>query len=731
MPFPVCRQHDAMDCGPACLRIVARHHGQSYTLEHLRGLCQLARDGVSLYGICQAAEKIGLSTLPSSIPYEKLRDEAPLPCIVHWEQRHFVVVYKCRKGKVHVSDPAHGLVTYPESDFKKGWLSHQREGEAHGIALFLEPTPRFHEQEDEGKQERKFGLGFMFRYIFAYKALLVQLGVGLFAGSLFGLILPFLTQAMVDIGIGNSDINFIYLILAAQIMLFAGNFAIGFIRSWILLHLGARMSIRMVSDFLAKLMKLPIAYFDTKLVGDILQRIGDHSRVQNFLTNSVLGVVFTLIHLVVFGVVLYFYHIKLFWISVLGSALYVGYILLFLRQRRSLDVRRFGRSRENQETLVQLVTGMQEIKLHGCELQHRWKWERIQAKLYRISMDGLKLSQYQGAGASFLNEIKNILLTIISATAVINGEMTLGMMMAVQYIIGQLNGSITSIIPFIHAAQDARISVERLGEIHNRLDEEQEDDKGVEHSLPAGAGLGVQNLSFQYPGAFEQYALKDVSLKMAPGKVTAIVGTSGSGKTTLIKMLLKYYQPTEGEIRLGQESLALIGNGPWRRTCGVVMQDGFIFSDTIARNIAPADENIDPDKLRRAMEVACLREYVEALPMGYNTKIGADGQGLSQGQKQRILIARAVYKDPQFLFFDEATNALDANNERAIIKNLATFFKGRTVVIVAHRLSTVKNADLIAVLEQGRLVEHGNHNELVRQQGAYYRLVKNQLELGN
>ena len=726
--FPFYQQHDAMDCGPACLRMIARYYGKHYSLQTLRDRSYITREGVSMMGISDAAESIGFRTMGVRIGWDQLVSEAPLPCIAHWQQKHFVVVYKIKKNTVYVSDPARGRIRFPKEEFMQGWANTQEEGVNKGLCLLVEPTPDFYKQEDE--ELDKSGFGFLLQYMKPYKKFIVQLILGLLLGSLLQLIFPFLTQAIVDRGINNQDLNFVTLIIIAQLVLIAGRTSVNFIRSWILLHLSTRVNISLISDFLIKLMKLPIAFFNTKMTGDLIQRIQDHRRIENFLTTNTLNVLFSFFSLVVFGIVLAIYNWWIFAIFILGSGLYILWILGFMKRRRELDHRRFAQLSDNQSNLIQLITGMQEIKLNNCEKQKRWEWEGIQTRLFRVQVKGLALQQYQQAGGVFINEVKNVVITFLAAKAVIDGTMTLGMMLAVQFIIGQLNSPLQQMIRFFHTAQDARISLERLGEIHNKEDEEDVREPKITH-LPEKADLNMDQVYFQYEGPHSPYVLEDVNLKIPEKKVTAIVGVSGSGKTTLIKLLLGFYNPVNGYVKIGDIHLNNFNNRVWRNKCGVVMQDGFIFSDTIANNIAVSDESVDRERLLHAVKTANIQNDIESLPLGYNTKIGREGIGMSQGQQQRILIARAVYKDPEYLFFDEATNALDANNEMVIMKNLEQFFQGRTVVIVAHRLSTVKNADQIVVLEKGKVVEKGNHTELTRKKGAYYHLVKNQLELGS
>ncbi|TAJ15510.1 peptidase domain-containing ABC transporter [Marinilabiliaceae bacterium JC017] len=725
--FKVTRQPDAKDCGPACLQMIARHYGKFYAIQTLRDRSYITREGVSMLGISEAAESVGFRSIGVRTGFDNLVEDAPVPFIAHWNQIHFVVVYKIKEDKVWVADPGHGKVVYTREEFTKCWASTTHDNEPQGISLLLEPTPDFFNYKDE--KPNKSGFLFLFRYLKPYKKFILQLTLGLLLGSLLQMVFPFLTQAVVDVGINTRNINFIYLVLIAQLVLFVSRMSVEFIRSWILLHLSTRINISLISDFLIKLMRLPIRFFDTKMTGDIIQRIEDHRRIEHFLTGQTLSILFSMVNLVLFGAIMAFYSVKIFLVFLLGSSLYFTWVYLFMKKRRDIDYKRFTQMSSEQSNVIQLITGMQEIKLNNCERQKRWEWERIQANLFRVNVQSLSLSQYQQLGGLFFNETKNILITIMAAYSVVQGHMTLGMMLSVQYILGQLNSPIDQMIQFLHAAQDAKISLERLGEIHNKEDEEKPEDNRIT-DLPSIRNILINQVTFQYEGPHSPKVLDEVNIHMASNKVTAIVGTSGSGKTTLIKMMLGFYGPISGSIKIGDNNLENFNQSWWRSKCGVVMQDGFIFSDTIARNIAVGDDIIDKKKLLYAVKIANIQEFIESLPIGYNTKIGQEGNGLSQGQKQRILIARAVYKDPEFIFFDEATNALDANNEKVIMENLDHFFKGRTVVVVAHRLSTVRNADKIIVLENGRVVETGSHYELVERSGAYFNLVKNQLELG-
>ena len=725
--FPFYKQHDSMDCGATCLRMVARHHGRFYSLEYLREITFIGKDGVALIDISDAAEKIGMNTLAAKVGWDRLVDGLPLPFIAHWRQQHFVVVYEITPQYVRVADPAAGKVKLTKAEFLDGWASDVIEGEKHGIILLLETTPEFYERE--GDKVDKSGFRFLFTYLRKYRRLLIQLVVGLLLTSLLQLVFPFLTQTIVDVGINNKDVGLIKLVLLGQVVLFMSYTSVEFIRGWIMLHIGTRVNISLVSDFLIKLMKLPPRFFDSKLTGDLLQRINDNHRVEQFLTSSVLSTSFSLINFVIFGFVLYFYNPTIFYVYAFFTVFYIVWIFLFLSKRKELDYKRFDQMAENQSNLIQLISGMNEIKLHNAEKQKRWQWERIQAKLYRVSIRYLALEQWQRAGASFFNELKNILITFIAAKAVTEGTLSIGGMVAIEYIIGQLNSPLEQMVHFIQMAQDAKISLERLNEIHSKDDEDGKTERL--NVLPENGDLFLENVSFQYGSHHSPMVLKDMSLKIPKGQTLAVVGASGSGKTTILKLLLNFYQPTEGFVKLADVSLNNIQNRVWRERCGVVMQEGYIFNETIAKNIALGDEHIDKKKLLQAVKVANIQGHIESLPLGYNTKIGDDGVGLSQGQKQRLLIARAVYKNPEYIFFDEATNALDAYNELIIMDNLKEFFVGKTVVIVAHRLSTVKHADNIIVLEKGEIIESGNHDELTRERGAYYNLVKNQLELGS
>ena len=734
--FPHCHQLNQMDCGPTCLQMVARHYGRRYTLDTLRQRSFITREGVSLLGVSDAAESIGMRTIGVRTSLEHLADNVPLPCILHWNQNHFVVLYKISRSwrgrrKYHIADPASQRLTYTEEQFARCWVSaRSANGEPVGTALLLEPTPEFFRQKGEQQTSTKRSLAFFARYLLPYKGQLAQLVAGMALGTLLQLVFPFLTQAMVDVGIGGRNMSIITLILIVQLLLFAAQLGVGFIRSWILLHINSRVDVALISDFLMKLMKLPLRYFDTKMTGDILQRIGDHARIKAFLMGSSINILFSVLNFFIFAGILCYYHPIILAIFLTGNALYVAWVLSFMKIRRELDIKRFNQASGEQSKLIQLVQGMQEIKLNNCERQKRWEWEHIQVNLFRISLRGLSVGQVQQVGSVFFTQTTGIIISFIAAKAVVDGQMTLGMMMSMTYILGQVSAPIGDFIGFAQAVQDAQISLERLNEIHAHEDEETHIDRCLQQ-VPADHTLRLDHVTFSYSGAERDYALHDVTFTIPSHKVTAIVGESGSGKTTVVKLLQGFYQPMHGALTVGGTPVGDVNPHVWRAATGSVMQEGFIFSDTIARNIAVGTDHIDQTRLQHAVRVANIEEFILSLPLGYSTKIGMEGNGISAGQRQRILIARAVYKNPDFIFLDEATNSLDTTNERVIMDNLARFYAGKTVLVVAHRLSTVRNADQIVVLRKGQVAEIGTHSQLVAARGAYYELVKNQLELGD
>lgn len=727
-------QLDQMDCGPTCIAMIAEYYGKFYALDTLRAKCFVGKNGVSMLDISNAAESIGFRTIGGYISYEDLKNGIQLPCILHWDQDHFVVLYKVKKTHkgyiMYIADPDKGNVKYSENDFRFHWVSTLHNNIDTGIVLLFEPTPLFYELDEDKRIPSKKKLTFLAQYFIKYKKYFLQIVVGLFIGSFILLTFPFLTQAIVDIGIGHKNLKFIWLILLAELMLLAGKTGIDFIRGKLLLLIGSRINISLVSDFFVKLMKMPMNFFDSKLIGDLIQRIEDHKRIEDFLTSQILNLLFSLFSIIVLSVVLYIYNVNIFVVFILSSIIYILWVMFFLKKRKELDYKNFDLESINRSKTYQLINGMQEIKLQGSEKRKRWEWEDTQADLYNNNLKSLSLRQNQEAGSICINELKNIFITVLTATAVIKGELTIGMMLSVQYIIGQLNSPIEQIMNFIYQWQDVSISLDRMNDIHNSEDEvsSSRNIKSMKPSTPKS--IQINKLTFRYEGPTSKNVLDNVNIIIPEGKITAIVGASGSGKTTLIKLILGYYTPTSGEIFVNGDNLLFFDLSWWRSVCGVVLQDGYIFSESIARNIATSGE-IDVTRLQYAARIANIETFINQLPLKYDTIIGQEGQGLSQGQKQRILIARAVYKNPTFLFLDEATNALDANNERMIVDNLNSFFQGKTVVIVAHRLSTVKNADQIIVLNQGQIAEVGNHDKLTKKRGIYYQLVKNQLELGN
>ncbi|KAF2516091.1 peptidase domain-containing ABC transporter [Flavobacterium foetidum] len=723
------KQADHKDCGPTCLKIIAKHYGKTIHIQDLRDASETTREGSNLLFLSDAAEKIGFRTLGVKLSLERLK-EAPLPCMLHWNKNHYVVLYKIKKDVYYISDPAFGLIEYNKADFLKFWIGNNAEDTTEeGIALLLEATPKFFQTEFDREEHKGLGFRLLSQYVLRYKSFLIQLAIGLLASSLLMMIAPFLTQSIVDVGIQNQNLYFIYLILFAQLFLFAGKTGLELIRSWILLHLSTRINISLISDFFIKLMNLPISFFDVRMTGDIMQRINDHRRIEKILTTSSLNVFFSIINMFVLGGVLAYFNLKIFLIFFIGSFFYFGWIILFLKRREVLDYKRFAEVSQEQSKVMELINGMQEIKLHNAEKQKRWGWEYVQARLFRVSIKGLVLEQTQTIGSSVINELKNIFIIFLSAKLVIDGSITLGMMLAISSIVGSLNGPVSQLIDFVRELQDAKISLARLSEIHEKEDETEQEIYQT-NDVPFDSDIEIKNMTYRYLGS-DIPVLDHLNLFIPAKKVTAIVGTSGSGKTTLMKLLLKFYEPEKGEIAVGNSQLKNISQKAWRSHVGAVMQEGFIFNDTIANNIAFGADKIDKKRLIYAADVANIKEYISGLPLGYNTKIGSEGLGMSTGQKQRLLIARAVYKNPEILFFDEATSALDANNEKEIMKKLDVFFKNKTVIVIAHRLSTVMNADQIVVLDKGKIIEIGSHNSLVEQKGSYFELVKNQLQLGN
>ena len=724
--FKFIKQLDSMQCGLACMAMICYHWGQEYSVKFLNKFCTASKDGVSFKGLSDLSDTLGLHCISGKVSIQELR-ECPLPAILHWNQNHFIVLYKIKNNKFYIADPSKGKLVHNETEFSQHFISLTSDNKEKGLAMFFEPTEKFGVIKDDTiNNERNFK--FLSKYIFKHKLYFIQIILGMIFACCMQLLFPFLTQSIVDTGIHTKNIGLIWLILIGELTIVIGRTITDVIRNWLLLHISMRINISIVSDFFIKLLKLPMAFFDTKLMGDIFQRISDHDRIQKFLTSQILKISFAVLSFFIFGIVLCYYNITVFLIFLIGSFLYATWITLFLRKRRKIDYNLFEQQAANQNRTYQFITGIQEIKLQNCEIRRRLEWEDTQADLFKVQMDSLKLQLQQESGGIFINEIKNIVITVITATCVISGDMSLGMMLAVQYIIGQLNSPIEQVVAFIYSLQDVKISLERINEIHNAENE----DNHIKNNITnlSDKTITIKNLSFSYDPHAITKTLDNITLNIPSGKITAIVGSSGSGKTTLIKLILGYYSNISGSILIQNQDIRNINLKDWRSHCGVVMQDGVIFSESIARNIAVEDGDIDYTRLEYAAQIANIHDYIMSLPLKYNTQIGRDGMGLSQGQKQRILIARAVYKNPDFIFLDEATNALDAKNEKIIVENLNKFYSGKTVVVVAHRLSTVKNADQIIVIDEGKVVESGKHHSLIAQKGKYYNLIHNQLELG-
>lgn len=730
MSFRFKHQHDKMDCGPACLSMIASYYGKNYSLKFLKENSFITREGVSLSGIREAANSIGLDTYSLKIKLNELIERKEFfPCILHWNQNHFVVLRKITKSFLtnkyyfHIADPAHGLIKITEDFFLKSWYSDDNDG----VALFLLPTEEFITKEPV--QEDKISIKQILPFLYPHKNKFISIFLLLLVGSMLTLTFPFLTQMLIDNGVNAKDMNYIFLILSVQLAVFFGSITIDVIRNWLMLYVGSHLSISIISDFIKKILQLPIKFFDTKKRGDFIQRIQDNERIEEFLTSQSLTTFFSIITFIVFFGVFLYYDYRIFCVYIILTTISLGWSFYWLKERKILDYYRFRQRSEDQDSVYEIINGLTEMKLNKFEDFKLREWKLIQQKLFKINLRILRIDQFQLSGFEFINQIKNILVTFLAASYVVNGNMTLGQLLGVSYIIGQMNSPIQQLVMFFRSLQDAKLSLERLNEVQNHPTEYIENQKEI--SSNDSFFIDIKDVSFQYEGPKSPYVLKDIDFTIPESKITAIVGASGSGKTTLLKLLLKFYEPTNGEIFVNGENINFISARSLRDNCGVVMQDGFIFGDTIERNIATGDEFVNKERLHMAAKIANIESFISSLPLGYNTKIGTSGNGLSGGQKQRILIARAVYKNPHYIFFDEATSALDAENEKIIHDNLQLFFKGKTVLIIAHRLSTVKNADQIIVLNKGEVVEMGNHKELVANKSDYFNLVKNQLELGN
>jgi len=746
MKFPFTNQLGARDCGPACLKMLAAWYGQDYALDFLREKCHITKVGVSLMGISEAAEIIGFHSTGVKMDVEQLKEIVQdIPVILHWNEHHFVVIYKSpkagRQGNFHIADPATGLVSYKEDEFTERWIgnhddrhfqpgfsSYGNSGLPVGYALLLEPTPGFYDQPKTEGLKKKMSMGSIWKYFTPHKNIFLKLLAGMIVSSAIMFITPFLTKAMVDRGINLHDINFIYLILFGQLMLFFGTSIADIIRSNLLLHMGTRINISMVSDFLAKMLKLPISFFESHITGDLMQRMNDHHRIESLLTVSSLNTVFSVLNFAVLSVVLAVYSVPIFFLFIIGSLFGFGWMLLFLRKRKKNDCQFFELYSKESNKVIEIMTGMQDIKISNSMHQKRGEWEKIQAALYKLKIKSLSIAQFQNIGSAIFKQGTSILITFLAAKAVMNDNITLGTMFAITMIVGQLSSPLEQLHSLVTSLQDARLGLDRINDVMIQKDEDPEEQEVVKH-IPGHEDIILRNVSFGYGSEQAEPVLKNISLTIPAGKVTAIVGASGSGKTTLLKLLLRFYDPGKGAIFLGKHHYRNLHHGMWRDRCGVVMQEGQLFSGTIADNISMGREK-NYKAIIKAAGIASIDEFIESLPMQYSTEIGAEGIGLSAGQEQRILLARAVYKNPSYLFLDEATSSLDANNEKAVIENLGHYFEGRTVVVIAHRLSTVKYADQLIVLDNGEIVDTGSHIDLTRRKGIYYTLVKNQLELG-
>lgn len=727
MPFPFYRQLNTMDCGPTCLRMIARYYGRHFNTDSIRQKTGLGKQGVSLLGISETAEKMGFRTRGVQIGFDKLKS-VPMPAILHWNHNHFVVLVDIKRKSVKIADPGRGIISYPVKEFERKWTTNKSENQQWtGTALLLEPTPDFYESGSEREHGLKWS--FIMQYLKGSRWPLIQVCFALLMGMLLQLIMPFLTQSIVDNGINAGNMQYITLVLFAQLMLTFSSTVIGFVRSRLQMAISGTINISILSDFWIKLTRLPLSYYDSRHTGDTLQRISDNNKIQSFLTGQTLGTLFSMLNFVIYAFILIMYDVHLFLLFAIGNVLYFGWIKIFMRFRRNINHEVFALSAKEKSATLELVQGMQEIRLNNAEQFKRWGWESLQVQLFKLNFKSLNYSQWQSAGALLITQAKDIFISFTVARLVVEGQLTFGAMLSIQYIIGQLSGPVSQFIELAQGIQDVKISMERLNEIHELEDEEPVDQTFIDR-LPEDKTILINQLSFTYPGVGNELVLENIDLTIPGGKVTALVGDSGSGKTTILKLLLKIYSQYTGELKVGGNNLRFISPVYWRRNCGAVLQDSYVFNDTIARNIAVGDEHIDENRLIMSCKMANILSFIETLPNGFNTRIGADGVGVSQGQRQRLFIARAVYKNPEYLFFDEATNALDANNEKVIVGNLHEFFEGKTVLVVAHRLSTVKNADKIVVLRHGKVVEEGTHVSLTAQKGYYYELVKNQLELG-
>jgi len=715
-----------MDCGPTCLRMICSYYGKSYPINYLRKKCNINRDGVSLNDVAEASQKLGFKTLVALTSFEVLRAKVHFPVIIFWEQRHFVVVYSIGKTAVRIADPAHGLIDLSHDEFVKSWLSTTYQEKDAGLILALEPMPEFYSMEEDVEPDRqKKGFSYFLRYFTPYRKYLFQIFVGIAINMVIVFTLPYFNQAAFDIGIDNNNLQFIFIILLAQFVLSVSQLFNGYIRSWLFLNIGTRVSISIMSQFITKLFNQPFSFLETKTYGDINQRMGDQSHVQSFITTSTLSIIFSSIELVVYSVLLVNYDLRLFATFFLGNTLYIVWTVLFLRKRKSLNYRSFKQASDNQNINLEIIEAIQEIKLQNMENIKLSAWENQQIRQFNISAAGLKLSQQQQTGAFLIDKVKNFVIMLIVCAAVINGDITIGMMMSITYILGQLSGPTNSFLSLINSYQDAKISLDRITEVIDQNVESVDSEKKIN----VAEDIFIKNLSFSYDkSTIGKRIIDDISLQIPHGKTTAIVGKSGSGKSTLVKLLLKMYNPDSGSINLGETDFRDLSERKWRKLCGIVSQEGHIFNDTIHNNVTMNNMNVNLSKLKESCEMAKIDNYIESLPLKYDTIIGKNGKSLSQGQIQRIIIARIFYKNPSFLFLDEFTNSLDSFNEKEILQNISRCFHGKTKIIIAHRLSTVKDADKVIVMEEGKIIEEGVHQELLQRKGRYYELVENQLK---
>ena len=720
--FPVEYQMDSQDCGPACLKIIAKHFGKFYSLQSLRDKCGITKEGVSLLDLSTGAESLGLRTLAIKCTIDDVVNSVPFPAIIFWKDSHFVVVYHANKKYIWVSDPAKGRIKYTHEELKKGWY---QKGAKQGVLLAIEPTAEFKDSKAE-REQRKNTFSSILKYFTPYQRNFILIFVIMLLVTALQGMLPFISKAVIDVGIKTSDVNFINMVLIGNISILLSVMIFNVIRDWILMHITARVNIALISDYLIKLMKLPVTFFENKLLGDILQRAQDHERIRSFIMNNSLSLIFSILTFVVFSIILLIYNAIIFYIFISGSFLYAGWVLLFLNIRKKMDWEYFELLSKNQSYWVETVSSIQDIKIYNYEKHRRWKWEEIQARLYHVNKRVLAITNAQNLGAQFIESIKNMGIVFFCATAVIKGEITFGVMISTQFIIGMLNGPLVQFINFIVSAQYAKISFLRINEIKQLEDEEELLSVGSTTILPENKSLILDNVNFQYT-VNSPLVLHNIYLHIPENKVTAIVGGSGCGKSTLLKLLVRLYKPSYGDIKMDKMNVNAINLRQWRSMCGVVMQDGKIFSDTILNNIVLDDEHIDYEQLRKVCRIAQIEDEINAMPKGFETNIGENGRGLSGGQKQRLLIARALYRNPQYLFLDEATNALDTINEKKIVEALNNAFLQRTVIVVAHRLSTIRNADQIVVLDKGYIVEVGNHDSLMERKGHYFQMIASQM----